>query len=355
MYLPMFDLPTSSSKLQCQECWRPASHQWSWLRRCGPCAGGDPSSCLRFRMSTHSHVLSRASRHLSRRFRRPSRYSRFISRHSSSPVIPAKAGMTGGGRSALNPEPIYRMTALVFVAVLFGLVVGSFLNVVIHRGRAASRWWARIPLPALWGVHPDPGQHSPVSIHAAPRAVQELQGTHIRALPSCGGNDRTPLWRRRLACAWGMSLLSPRAGPHLSPDPASRHRPRAHEAAPQCDRRPAALAGLLYLILANPAGWWTYPLSASRSQRPVRVGTHLPSDGHGRRQDGGMLGAFLGPYAALAVFLGARSEPSRAVWSWQPERCTAAAAFGLFMALGGIISLFAGPQLWELYKNLVWG
>jgi prepilin signal peptidase PulO-like enzyme (type II secretory pathway) len=28
--------------------------------------------------------------------------------------------------------------------------------------------------------------------------------------------------------------------------------------------------------------------------------------------------------------------------------------FGLFMALGGIISLFAGPQLWELYMNLLW-
>jgi len=28
--------------------------------------------------------------------------------------------------------------------------------------------------------------------------------------------------------------------------------------------------------------------------------------------------------------------------------------FGLFMALGGVISLFVGPQLWELYMNLMW-
>jgi prepilin signal peptidase PulO-like enzyme (type II secretory pathway) len=28
--------------------------------------------------------------------------------------------------------------------------------------------------------------------------------------------------------------------------------------------------------------------------------------------------------------------------------------FGLFMALGGVVSLFVGPQLWHLYMDLLW-
>jgi leader peptidase (prepilin peptidase) / N-methyltransferase len=71
---------------------------------------------------------------------------------------------------------------------------------------------------------------------------------------------------------------------------------------------------------------------------------------------GGMLGAFLGPYAALAVFLGALLGTITAglLMAAGKIQRRSALPFGLFMALGGIISLFAGPQLWELYTNLMW-
>jgi leader peptidase (prepilin peptidase)/N-methyltransferase len=69
-----------------------------------------------------------------------------------------------------------------------------------------------------------------------------------------------------------------------------------------------------------------------------------------------MLGAFLGPYAALAVFLGALigAVTGGLLMATGKLQRRSALPFGLFMALGGIISLFAGPELWSLYMNLMW-
>ena len=121
---------------------------------------------------------------------------------------------------------------------------------------------------------------------------------------------------------------------------------------------PAALAGLALSILANPAGWWTYPLSAIVVAGAL-LGLALiyPSGmGMGDVKMGGMLGAFLGPYAALAVFLGALlgAATGGLLMAAGKMQRRSALPFGLFMAVGGIISLFAGPQLWELYLNLMW-
>jgi leader peptidase (prepilin peptidase)/N-methyltransferase len=71
---------------------------------------------------------------------------------------------------------------------------------------------------------------------------------------------------------------------------------------------------------------------------------------------GGMLGAFLGPYAALAVFLGALigAITGGLLMAAGKIQRRSALPFGLFMAVGGIISLFVGPQLWKLYMDLVW-
>jgi leader peptidase (prepilin peptidase)/N-methyltransferase len=78
--------------------------------------------------------------------------------------------------------------------------------------------------------------------------------------------------------------------------------------------------------------------------------------GMGDVKMGGMLGAFLGPYAALAVFLGALigAVTGGLLMATGKMRRRSALPFGLFMALGGLISLFAGPELWSLYMNLMW-
>jgi leader peptidase (prepilin peptidase) / N-methyltransferase len=121
---------------------------------------------------------------------------------------------------------------------------------------------------------------------------------------------------------------------------------------------PAALAGLVLSILANPAGWWTFPLSAiAVAGALLGLALIYPSGmGMGDVKMGGMLGAFLGPYAALAVFLGAvlGAVTGGLLMAAGKMRRRSALPFGLFMALGGIISLFVGPELWGLYVNLMW-
>jgi leader peptidase (prepilin peptidase)/N-methyltransferase len=80
-----------------------------------------------------------------------------------------------------------------------------------------------------------------------------------------------------------------------------------HRLLPNVIVGPAALAGLALSILANPSGWWTYPLCAlAVAGALLGLALAYPSGmGMGDVKMGGMLGAFLGPYAALAVFLGA--------------------------------------------------
>jgi leader peptidase (prepilin peptidase) / N-methyltransferase len=78
--------------------------------------------------------------------------------------------------------------------------------------------------------------------------------------------------------------------------------------------------------------------------------------GMGDVKMGGMLGAFLGPYAALAVFLGALigAVTGGLLMAAGKMQRRSALPFGFFMALGGIISLFVGPELWYLYTDLLW-
>ena len=79
--------------------------------------------------------------------------------------------------------------------------------------------------------------------------------------------------------------------------------------------------------------------------------------GMGDVKMGGMLGAFLGPYAALAVFLGAFAGAITGglLMATGKIQRRHALPFGVFMALGGILAIFVGPQLWELYLGLARG
>ena len=130
-----------------------------------------------------------------------------------------------------------------------------------------------------------------------------------------------------------------------------------HRLLPNVIVGPAALAGLILSILANPAGWWIYPLSAGAVAGALLVlALAIPGGmGMGDVKMGGMLGAFLGPYAALAVFLGAviGAVSSGVLMVVGKVQRRSHLPFGLFMAMGGVISLFVGPQLWDLYLNLI--
>jgi leader peptidase (prepilin peptidase) / N-methyltransferase len=70
---------------------------------------------------------------------------------------------------------------------------------------------------------------------------------------------------------------------------------------------------------------------------------------------GGMLGVFLGPYAALAVFLGALFGAVTAgvlMAAGKMDR-RYALPFGVFMSVGAVVTLFVGPDLWGLYIDLL--
>ena len=70
-----------------------------------------------------------------------------------------------------------------------------------------------------------------------------------------------------------------------------------HRLLPNAIVGPAALAGLALSILANPAGWWTYPLFAA-AVAVALFGLALVRPGGmgmGDVKMGGMLGTFLGP------------------------------------------------------------
>jgi len=70
---------------------------------------------------------------------------------------------------------------------------------------------------------------------------------------------------------------------------------------------PAVVVGLVLSPLTDPSGWWVYPLSALVAVLGMgALAIAYPAGmGMGDVKMGGMLSAFLGPQAALAVFIGA--------------------------------------------------
>jgi leader peptidase (prepilin peptidase) / N-methyltransferase len=247
---------------------------------------------------------------------------------------------------------------IVIAAGLLGLVVGSFLNVVIHR----------VPLrrSVVW-----PASHCPVCgepirpldnvpllsylllrgrcrnckarISARYPLVEALTGALFAAAAYTFGLDL-----RLLSALVLISVLIALAGIDLE-----------HRLLPNVIVGPAAVVGLALSILESPESWWVYLLSAlAVSGGLFALAVVYPGGmGMGDVKMGAMLGAFLGPYAALAVFLGALAGAITGGLLIAAGRIQRrhALPFGVFMALGGIVVLFVGPQLWGLYWDLVGG
>ena len=246
---------------------------------------------------------------------------------------------------------------LVFVAVLFGLVVGSFLNVVIHRvPNRESIVWPASHCPHC-GEPIRPADNIPlisyVLLRGRCRNCKEPISVRYPAVEATTG-----LLFGVAAYAFGMSLALVPALVFISTLISLAVIDLEHRLLPNVIVGPAALAGLILSILVNPAGWWVYPLSALALGGGLFVLVFLYPAGMGMGdvKMGGMLGAFLGPYGALAVFLGALigAVTGGLLMAAGKMQRRSALPFGLFMSVGGIISLFVGPQLWDLYMNLVW-
>jgi leader peptidase (prepilin peptidase)/N-methyltransferase len=247
---------------------------------------------------------------------------------------------------------------IVVVAVLFGLVVGSFLNVVIHRvPRRESVVWPTSRCPHC-GEPIRPRDNVPLVSYLLLRGRCRNCKVPISArYPAVEAT--TGLLFGATAYEFGVNLALLPALVFISALISLAVIDLEHRLLPNVIVGPAALAGLVLSILADPAGWWTYPLSAlAVAVALLGLALVYPSGmGMGDVKMGGMLGTFLGPYAALAVFLGALlgAVAGGLLMAAGKMQRRSALPFGLFMALGGVISLFVGPQFWELYVDLIWG
>ena len=240
--------------------------------------------------------------------------------------------------------------------ILLGLVVGSFLNVVVHRVPAGDS--------LAWPASHCPGCGKPILRRDnVPLISYALLGGRCRRcaepIPA-----RYPLVEGLTGVLFGAAALRFEGAGQLALSLALISvlislavTDLEHRLLPNAIVGPASLAGLVLALWGGPAAWWTYPLAGLAVGGSLfALATAYPGGmGMGDVKMGGMLGLFLGPYAAMAVFLGALSGTiayAALVATGRLERGSAL-PFGTFMAFGGIVALFAGPELLALYLDLV--
>jgi leader peptidase (prepilin peptidase) / N-methyltransferase len=240
--------------------------------------------------------------------------------------------------------------------ILLGLVVGSFLNVVVHRVPAGAS--------VAW-----PGSHCP----SCGKPILRRDNVPLVSYALLGGRcrhcaepipARYPILEGLTGLLFGaaafrfdgpgqsaLSLVLIAALVSLAVTDLE------HRLLPNAIVGPASVAGLVLGLWVGPAAWWVYPLTALVVAGFLfGLATVYPGGmGMGDVKMGGMLGLFLGPYAAVAVFVGAFSGMlayGALVAAGRLERGSAL-PFGTFMAFGGLVALFAGPQLWGFYLDLL--
>jgi leader peptidase (prepilin peptidase)/N-methyltransferase len=247
---------------------------------------------------------------------------------------------------------------IVVVSGLLGLIAGSFLNVVIHRvPLRQSVVWPASRCPAC-GAPIEPRDNVPLLSYVLLRGRCRNCKARISA--------RYPLVEALTGALFagaayefglGLDLLSALAlilalialaGTDLE-----------HRLLPNAIVGPAALVGFALSVLDSPERLWLYLVSALAVAGGLfALAFAYPGGmGMGDVKMGGMLGSFLGPYAALAVFLGALcgAITGGLLMAAGKMQRRHALPFGVFMALGGIVTLFAGPELWGLYQDLTGG
>jgi leader peptidase (prepilin peptidase)/N-methyltransferase len=244
------------------------------------------------------------------------------------------------------------------VVGLFGLVIGGFLDVLIHRGPICRTIVCPSSRCPSCGERIKSLDHLPVlpylilrrrcrncKLRISPRypLVEALTGIFFaRAAYKFG---------LYLSLAWALVLISvlvALAGTDLE-----------HRLLPNTIVIPETVVGLLLSAVVGPEGWWIYPLSAIAVAAGLfALALAYPGGiGQGDVKTGGMLGALLGPYAALVVFLGALlgALVGGVLMVSGAIECGSALPFGVFLALAGVCTLFLGQDVWDWYLRLVRG
>ena len=247
---------------------------------------------------------------------------------------------------------------LAVVAALFGLVVGSFLNVVIHR----------VPLQQsiVWPSSRCPNCGAPVkSLDNVPLLsylllrgkCRECKARISPRYPLVEG--LTGLLFGLAAYEFGLSLALVPALVFIAVLIALAGTDLEHRLLPNAIVFPATLVGLVLSIAVDPARWWVYVVStvAVAAGLFALVFAYPRGMGMGDVKMGGMLGAFLGPYAALAVFIGALAGAlvGGVLMATGKMGRRTALPFGVFLAFAGVLVLFVGEDVWGAYARLIGG
>ena len=247
---------------------------------------------------------------------------------------------------------------IVVVTGLLGLVVGSFLNVVIHRvPLRQSIVWPTSRCPRC-GAAIKPRDNVPLLSYLLLRGRCRYCGAPISGrYPAVEALTGILFAAAAHEFRLGYALLS--ALVLISVLICLAVIDFEHRLLPNVIVGPAALVGFALSVLASPERWWLYLLSAGVVAGGLLLLALLYPGGMGMGdvKMGGMLGAFLGPYTALAVFLGALSGALTGglLMAAGKMRRRSAMPFGVFMAFGGVVALFVGPELWRFYLALVGG
>ncbi len=244
------------------------------------------------------------------------------------------------------------------VVGLFGLVVGSFLNVVIKRvplGRSVV-WPSSRCL--LCGTPIGVFDNVPILSYLVLRGrCRNCEGHISPRYPLVEG--LTGLLFGLAAYEFGLTLALVSALVLISVLVALGGIDLEYRLLPNAIVVPAALVGFALSVAGDPARWWVYLVSAFGVAAGLfALALVYPGGmGMGDVKMGGMLGAFLGPYAALTVFLGAflgSIVGGLLVATGRIQRHSGL-PFGAFLAVASVFTLFLGREVWSSYLRLAGG
>jgi leader peptidase (prepilin peptidase) / N-methyltransferase len=247
---------------------------------------------------------------------------------------------------------------LAVVAALFGLVVGSFLNVVIHRvPLRRSIVWPSSQCPTC-GTPIKSFDNVPLLSYSLLRGkCRECKARISPRYPLVEG--LTGLLFGLAAYEFGLSLALVPALVFIAVSIALAGTDLEHRLLPNAIVFPATLVGLVLSVAVDPGRWWVYVVStvAVAAGLFALVFAYPRGMGMGDVKMGGMLGAFLGPYAALAVFIGALAGAlvGGVLMAVGKMGRRTALPFGVFLAFSGVLVLFVGEDIWGAYARLTGG
>ena len=241
------------------------------------------------------------------------------------------------------------------VVGLFGLVIGSFLNVVIHRvPLRQSIVWPSSRCPEC-GERVKSFDNLPVLSYLLLRG--RCRNCKARISPRYPAVEAlTGLLFALSAYEFGLSLKLLPALVLVSVLIALAGTDLEHRLLPNAIVFPAALLGLVLSVVVDPASWWVYLVSALGVAAGLfALALAYPGGmGMGYVKMGGMLGAFLGPYAVLTVFFGALlgAVVGGVLIATGTIQRRSALPFGVFLAVAGVLTLFFGQEVWDFYRRI---